>query len=88
MVVGSKSVAVTDYVHDIIINETYENLLNQLKPWKSIIEANGLKVNTDKTNIMICVRKQIPSMLLIKRGFSFKMQPMSWPSARCECNTL
>lgn len=52
------------------------------------MEASGLKVNMDKTNIMICVRKQIPRMLLIKRAFICETQPMSWPSARCECKTF
>ena len=52
------------------------------------MEASGLKVNMDKMNITICVRKQIPSMLLIKRAFICKTQPMSWPSASCECKTF
>lgn len=88
ILLSSESISPNHCVDYVIINETKEDLLNQRKLWNFITEASGLKVNMDKTNIMICVRKQIPRMLLIKRAFICKTQPMSWPSARCECKTF
>ena len=43
------------YTYDlVIIADTMDELLYKLDLWKKHLEAKGLRVNMEKTNIMIC----------------------------------
>jgi len=45
------------YADDLVLMaESEADLLNKIKRWKAGLEEKGLKVNTNKTKVMVCHR--------------------------------
>jgi len=44
----------------VVIAETEEDLIKRLNEWKNNVENRGMRVNMNKTKVMICVEHQKP----------------------------
>ena len=55
-----------------VISETEEELIKRLNEWKDNVESKGMRVNMNKTKVMICGERQ-----------KVRQKAVRWPCGVC-----
>jgi len=58
--------------HLAVIAETEDELTERLNKWKDNVESKGMRVNMNKTKVMICGERQ-----------KLMQKAVSWPGGAC-----